>query len=549
MAVVWMEGFDFNAETGDNLQGARDLSANVGGLNRAFFYEPGYLTGQAFYSATITELSASNFGNLSGPANQLPNPMTEIRMYFCSRTQDNSTTGLLHTEPIIAIRNDGADSANGDCLAFSMDNARRLYLVRGNYFGGSGYIPLDGFPDFGVGRPVHNDNWAEFELYANYTTGECWVKRNGTQILAGTMPIQMRRNPGQLGFKVGQVTAVDAPLIDHWVVTDGEVLLPDRVYAVAPYCSMDRYETVSGGFRGVLVADDQLYRTAGTSVAATSIPNPSFPNAWTNNSQRSMYFPFFKHPVTGADWTDETIADLQGWGICTWNMESPLNAGNSVRVSTLGLAFVETKTTASGHPIIKVQPPDGLTYYSGNWVKSHPAIALNAHLNEYPRPALRADDKWLTIDNVGCLLFGPTPEPFFGQIGITFAEEYRTDMYDWVYALGRNIDYESFVITGYSVLAEGNKDFQSNYVTINYENTSPGGAYFQGIWDYAVDPNSVRWSTKQQVYSAAGLFKNQMRRLKVRGRGKALQFKVSSETGKQFIINGWTTSASSNTQV
>ena len=129
--------------------------------------------------------------------------------------------------------------------------------------------------------------------------------------------------------------------------------------------------------------------------------------------------------------------------------------------------------------------------------------------------------------------------------GITFAEEVRTDYTDWV-LLGSSDDFESYFDTGYKVYGEGDKLFQSNYVTVNYEAQLAGSVYIQGVWDYATDGDTGRWSSKQQVMNYLENYRHLMAKKKIRGNGRALQLRFSSQSGKPFTLNGWTVFVTGN---
>ena len=138
---------------------------------------------------------------------------------------------------------------------------------------------------------------------------------------------------------------------------------------------------------------------------------------------------------------------------------------------------------------------------------------------------------------------------------ITFSEAYDVDYVDWVSLLDTSPqDYESYLISGYKVLAQGDKKFQSNYVTVNYgkgngELDPLQSALFQGVWGYAIVTGSHKFSTAQQVVNpntTPANYSYGIRKLKVRGNGKVLQFKLSSVAGKPFWINGWTVFVTAN---
>jgi len=136
-----------------------------------------------------------------------------------------------------------------------------------------------------------------------------------------------------------------------------------------------------------------------------------------------------------------------------------------------------------------------------------------------------------------------TPDPgfkyhcsqFAGSYVHSFAEEYDDSYLDW----GQS-DYTSYFITGYKLRGQAIKKFQPQYVQMWYRtNDGPTAYKIQGIWDYAADPNSGRWTKPQIVNTGLSRYGTLYKRHKIRGRGYALQIKVESLTGEPFDIQGW----------
>lgn len=148
-----------------------------------------------------------------------------------------------------------------------------------------------------------------------------------------------------------------------------------------------------------------------------------------------------------------------------------------------------------------------------------------------------------------------SPEPTFKYIcsrqttdfSFTVAEEYDTSYLDWNSVFGT--DYNSYFVTGYKLHGQGQRRFQLGYIYV-YSNAEVPTAYkIQGIWDYANDPNSGKYTNMQLVTNALTRFGKIFRRHKIRGRGLVLQFKLSSTTGMPFHINGWSVQEQQNTGV
>ncbi len=120
---------------------------------------------------------------------------------------------------------------------------------------------------------------------------------------------------------------------------------------------------------------------------------------------------------------------------------------------------------------------------------------------------------------------------------LTFSEEINTDYLDWFTYDSTGTDYESYFISGYSV-PNPLTDFQSNYILLYNDVDSKYN--IQGQWDFTNTGNSGRWSNTQIIDTTSNTnYDSFITKRKIRGRGKALQIKVSSYTGEPFTINGW----------
>lgn len=121
----------------------------------------------------------------------------------------------------------------------------------------------------------------------------------------------------------------------------------------------------------------------------------------------------------------------------------------------------------------------------------------------------------------------------------TWSETFNSGFVDWKFFYTSPTVYGSFLNAGYQVRGDGQRDFQSNYVTVYGDSTTPTSCYFQGIWDYALNSNTGRWSSKQRVTFDDNNYRYKFKRIKVRGRGKALQFRLTSYNADQFSVVGW----------
>lgn len=332
-------------------------------------------------------------------------------------------------------------------------------------------------------------------------------------------------------------------VIDHLVIADAA--LPStgtHAIAVTAMQATPPGKTGNGQyFTGALVMDDQVIKASkqfpNDWEGASSVLDPGF--LGHSNPANEVMWVWGRDPRDNSAWTPAKLAEVQAWGLC--NRADAFSEGNSSRynrITNCFLTYVETDTKGWA-PLVRVQEPGAAIFLEDIWEKTNPDMAFSAHLNELPRVNTYADDKWIMTNKTGCLLFNNGKRPF-DWTGITFAQEYREDFYDFVLVDGAGNNFQSWFISGYSILGDSNKDFQSNYVTVNYEYPSgSAGAYLQPVWEYSIDPETGRWGTKQQVYKDDQGYKHGSRKLKARGHGKALQFKVSSVDQKDFVINGW----------
>lgn len=141
----------------------------------------------------------------------------------------------------------------------------------------------------------------------------------------------------------------------------------------------------------------------------------------------------------------------------------------------------------------------------------------------------------LTTPVIKFIVDDPVEEEF------SFAEVKNvTTWLDW-----EDIDYSSYFITGYKIRGETMKFGQIGYFMPFMETIENSSLKVQAIFDFSTSPSTGKWSTVQQCY-LDGPFQNsvRVRRLKIPGKGRSVQFKMFSETGKPFSIIGWATEES-----
>jgi hypothetical protein len=121
---------------------------------------------------------------------------------------------------------------------------------------------------------------------------------------------------------------------------------------------------------------------------------------------------------------------------------------------------------------------------------------------------------------------------------ISVADEHDTTYVDW---LSRNgVNYVSYFVTGYKLRGQAIKKFQPQYIQMWLRTNDASSSYkIQGLWDFANDRNSGRWSSIQLISVPFANFSTLYKRHKIRGHGFALQFKVISVDGQPFDIQGW----------
>ncbi len=131
----------------------------------------------------------------------------------------------------------------------------------------------------------------------------------------------------------------------------------------------------------------------------------------------------------------------------------------------------------------------------------------------------------------------------------TFADKTNASYKDWFTYDTVGEYFDSYFVSGYRLAGGGSRKFQNNWVTI-YSRLSdyilPVEYYFQAMWDFANTGDSGRWSSRQLVSHSDDEYDSAAKRLKVRGHGLAMQFRVTSVDGEPFDIIGWSAIQSSN---
>jgi len=148
-----------------------------------------------------------------------------------------------------------------------------------------------------------------------------------------------------------------------------------------------------------------------------------------------------------------------------------------------------------------------------------------------------------------------------------------TKFKDWYTFNGVGVEQESYFITGYNMGGVGPaRQKTGQYLTVFMKRTetafdsnanpiNESSCLMQSRWDFTDNAGAGKWANEVQVYrqlrpffvAGAGPFDDGyplvISKNKLRGRGKAVQFKFASEPGKDMKIVGWTGTFVGNTNV
>lgn len=137
-----------------------------------------------------------------------------------------------------------------------------------------------------------------------------------------------------------------------------------------------------------------------------------------------------------------------------------------------------------------------------------------------------------------------------GSYKFTFAEEIDDDYLDWFTKDTTGVDFSSYFVSGYALHGDAQRKFQPTYVYIfNQTNDEANSFDFRSQWNYATSGDTGRWSSTQRVVIPDGDYSYQFRRLKTRGSGLSLQFRIDSVAGEPFRIIGWSNFETQNSGV
>jgi hypothetical protein len=134
---------------------------------------------------------------------------------------------------------------------------------------------------------------------------------------------------------------------------------------------------------------------------------------------------------------------------------------------------------------------------------------------------------------------------------LTVGETKDTTFVDFKTYDGVGVNYTSYLVTGYKLSSSSSgltstkgggadKKFQSNYITVFFRNYDTPKIWIQTSWNYANNISSHRFSSPQILWfeNTTGL-EYLIKKVKVRGSGKALQIRFTSVDGEPFDLAGW----------
>lgn len=167
---------------------------------------------------------------------------------------------------------------------------------------------------------------------------------------------------------------------------------------------------------------------------------------------------------------------------------------------------------------------------------------------------------------------------FLTLIGTSFTiSKYTSRTFrDWYTADNTGADYLSYLVTGYELFGDVMRKKQVTYAMFYFEKTedgfeevggayiptNPSGCFVQVQWDWTNSAEGNKWGTPFQAYRLPRYYvpsgitdtfdsgeKVIVTKNKVRGTGRALSFKIYSESGKDCHLYGWALTMSGNGSV
>lgn len=121
-----------------------------------------------------------------------------------------------------------------------------------------------------------------------------------------------------------------------------------------------------------------------------------------------------------------------------------------------------------------------------------------------------------------------------GSPGISYGELRDATYVDWKSFDSVGVDYSSYGISGYRVRGEFLRRFNATPIEYVVRYIDQGRLLVSGIWDYG-----FRETSTQELYLIRPEVEYLLRRVKMRGKGRALQLKFQSVGNNPFDLVGW----------
>lgn len=157
---------------------------------------------------------------------------------------------------------------------------------------------------------------------------------------------------------------------------------------------------------------------------------------------------------------------------------------------------------------------------------------------------------------------------FLTMVGTSFTiSKYNSNLFkDWITYNGTGVNYSSYLVTGYEMFGEVMRFKQVPYILFYFEKTEdgfttigdslqidhPSSCLVQSQWNWTDSAASGKWGTSFQAYrfnrryipsGPLDTFDNGdkviVTKNKLRGSGRALSLKITSEEGKDMRLLGW----------
>lgn len=135
-----------------------------------------------------------------------------------------------------------------------------------------------------------------------------------------------------------------------------------------------------------------------------------------------------------------------------------------------------------------------------------------------------------------CIIVGTDP-----TLTYTFGGYKEDEILDWETFGG--VDSPAYIIAGYANKGSARLRKDVPYLSVFFEQTAADSSCFmEALWDWTDTSSSNRWTTPRQIYRIARLdtgYTMVVTKSKIRGSGKFIAFRFSSDTGKDMHIYGW----------